>query len=291
MKVKKAVIPCGGLGTRFLPITKAVAKEMLPIIDKPAIDYIVDEMVAADIEDIMLIISPGKDIMRQYYSPNNMLNSRLSASGKTDEITKLQYLESKANICYAIQTEPKGSSDALLLAEDFIAGEPFAIAWGDDVIFSEVPVIKQLAEIFDQYQKPVIGVQTRGVPDILKYGVIDINEDYGNGVCLINGIMEKPKDEKELKSKLAALGRYVVTPDIFEFIRRTEVASNGELQFTDTLNLMSKHLGVMSYDFKGRRYDLGDKLGMLEAVVEYGLRHKTFGSDFKDYLKKLLKKD
>lgn len=289
--ITKAVIPCGGLGTRFLPITKAVAKEILPIIDKPCIDYIVDELVESGIEEILIILSPGKEIFKQYYSPSPKLYERLSSTGKQAETDKLKVLDTKAKISFVYQEEPKGSGDALLKAEKFCAGEPFALALGDDIMYNDGdPVTKQVINVFEKHNKAVLGVQFRELPEILRYGVIDKDEDLGSRTVSIKQILEKPKAEK-LTSNLATLGRYVMTPEIFDYIRNTPIAKNGELQLTDSINLMARDGKVVAYDFIGRRYDMGDKQGSIEAQIEYGLRNPLLSEGLKEYLKQLMSKE
>ena len=288
-QVTKAVIPCGGCGTRFLPITKAVAKEMLPIIDKPCLDYIVDELVASGITEVLLIVSPDKDEIRQYYEPNNRLNARLASDGKTEELALLHALERKVRVRFVEQTEPKGSGHAIALAEEFVGGEPFVIALGDDLMDASIPVSRQLIDVYARYGKTVLGVQRRAVPEILRYGVIDVKRDLGGGTYDMNGILEKPT-VAQLTSDLATLGRYVVTPDVFDALRNTPVAANGELQLTDALNLIAHTQGAVAHVFDGNRYDIGNKLGSLTAIVEYALKDGTLGEEFATYLKDITTK-
>lgn len=285
-KIKKAVIPCGGCGTRFLPITKAVAKEMLTLVDRPCLDYIVDELVASGIEEILLIVSPDKEEIKRYYSTNTRLNEVLTRGNKTTQLQELRVLENKAKFYFACQQSANGSANAMLLAEDFVNGEPFAIALGDDLMVAQTPVTAQLIQSFDQYGKTVHGVQRRAVPEILSYGVIEVKQELSDGVYLMDGIKEKPA-VNELPSDLAGLGRYVVTSDIFDFIRQTPVAKNGELQFTDSLHLQARANGAVAHVFEGTRYDIGNKLGSLQAIVDLALNREDLGGDFRAYLKSL----
>lgn len=287
--ITKGVILCGGLGTRFLPITKAVAKEMLPIIDKPVVDYIVDEAVSSGIKDILIIISPNKDSIREYYRENQDLTDKLMLGGKPEYAQIINQLSHKANITFEVQQIPKGSGDALLLAEKFTAGEPFALMLGDDVIYNDRnPVIGQLSQVYAQYNKTVLGVQRRQPPEILRYGVIDVLSQEKADIYNMRGILEKPA-LKDLTSDLATLGRYIITSEIFEILRATPLGHNGELQLTDGINTLAKKLGAIAYVFDGRRYDMGNKLSSLEAITEYALRNEEFCEPFKKYLFDLIK--
>lgn len=287
--VKKGVILCGGLGTRFLPITKAVPKEMLPIIDRPVVDYIVDEAVNSGIKDILIIISPNKDCIKDYYQPNAELSEKLMASGKEDYARIINAIPKKANISFDVQYVAKGSGDALLIAQDFVNGEPFALMLGDDVMYNDQnPVTKQLINIYQKYQKTVLGVQRRTPPEIFRYGVIDILQQLEQDVYEMKGILEKPSSEDDLTSDLATLGRYILTPEIFTVLKDTPLGINNELQLTDGINILARQSGALAYVFEGRRYDMGNKLGSLEAITEYALRDQEFGKAYKEYLTKLL---
>jgi len=282
-KITKAVIPCGGCGTRFLPITKAVAKEMLPIVDKPCLDYIVDELIESGVTDVMIIVSPDKQEIVDYYTPAKRLNARLEQDGKQKELALLTALENKVRVHFVEQTEPLGSGHAIALAEEFCAGEPFVLALGDDLMRAPVPVAKQLIAVYEKYGKTVLGVQRRALPEILRYGVIDVKSDLGGGTYDMNGILEKPSAD-ELTSDLATLGRYVVAPAVFDALRRIKPAANGELQFTDALDLLAREQGAVAHVFDGKRYDLGQKLGSLQAIVEIALEHEEVGAEFAAYL-------
>ena len=217
--IKKGVILCGGLGTRFLPITKAVAKEMLPIIDRPVLDYIVDEAVNSGIKEILIIISPNKDSIKEYYKENAQLIKKLTETGKKEYADIINAISQKADISFDVQYVPKGSGDALLIAEKFVNNEPFALMLGDDVIYNDKdPVIGQLARVYDRYKKTVLGVQRRQPPEILRYGVIDVLSQKEDTVYEMKGILEKPSLE-QLTSDLATLGRYILTPEIFEILK------------------------------------------------------------------------
>ncbi len=286
-KVKKAVIPAGGRGTRFLPITKALPKELLPIIDRPVLDYIIDEAIEAGVEEILIITGAGKECIPRYYAHDETLIAALEQSGKPEFADIVREVSGRAKISFALQKEPLGSGDAILHAESFAAGEPFALLLGDDVVVNDgLPAIKQLIIAYEECGKTILGVQERLTDDIVKYGVIDIAESRGR-LHKMNGILEKPALH-ELTSRLCTLGRYVVAPEIFEVLRRTPLGKGNELQLTDGLNLLCKEQGSYAYEFEGRRYDLGDKLGAAEAGVEFALRRDDIGADFKTYLKRLV---
>ena len=286
-KITKAVLPCGGMGTRFLPITKAVPKEILPIIDTPVLGYIVDEAIESGITDVLIVLGKGKEAIRSYFSPSAELEDKLMASGKEDYAKLLKKIYSRANLTFTYQLEPKGSADAVLQAEKFTGDEAFCLAWGDDLIVNDPPVMGQLASAYEQYGTSILGVQYFGGDDIVKYGVAKISESYGRAhKCL--GIVEKPA-LNEIPSRLTSLGRYVLTPAVYDEIRNTKPGKGGELQLTDTLNAMCSGEGVYAYEFEGKRYDMGDKFGSATAQVEFALRHPEFGERFKAYLKEFSK--
>jgi len=293
-KITKAVIPCGGMGTRFLPITKAVPKEILPIIDTPVLAYIVGEAIESGISDIMIVLGQGKDSIRNYFTPNPKLEDALLSAGKKEELELVKRITNRANIVFATQAEPKGSGDAVMYAKSFTGGDAFCLAWGDDLIYSpKNPVMGQLITAHAKTGGAVLGVQHWAGDDITKYGVADVtpaaviaSEAKQSGIYKCRGIIEKPPLEKVPPSRLAALGRYVLTADIYETIQKTPV-SGRELGLTDALNIMAKNGGVYAYDFEGTRYDMGDKLGSLKATVEFGLRNTEYGKEFAEYIKRL----
>ncbi len=287
MKITKAVIPCGGLGTRFLPITKAVPKEILPVIDTPVLGYIVNEAMNSGITDIMIILGKGKDAIRNYFTPNPELEQHLESTGKSEYAEILRKIRGSVNIVFAEQKEPKGSGDAVLYAEKFTNGEPFALAWGDDLMYSQNPVMSQLISAYYECGGTILGVQTWPGDDIVKYGVADVEQNEGR-LKKCRGIVEKPPLDK-IPSRLAALGRYVLTPDVFDAIRATKTGVGGELQLTDTLNAICKKGNGYVYDFEGKRYDMGDKFGSVQAIVEYALRNAAFSEKMKAYIKELSK--
>lgn len=285
-RITKAVIPCGGMGTRFLPITKAVSKEILPIIDTPVLAHIVNEAAESGITDILIVINKEKEAIRQYFSPSPALEDALLKAGKTDMYELVRKTYTKADIVFAYQDKPLGSGDAVMKARAFTGNEAFALAWGDDLIYSAQPVMAQLINAHYSTDKCILGVQTVESDDIVKYGVARVGKADGRTYeCL--SVVEKPPLNK-LPSRLAALGRYVLTPEIYDEIAALKPGAGGELQFTDALGALCVKGKVCAYDFVGRRYDMGDKFGAIQATVEYGLRNKEFGCKLKKYLTELV---
>ena len=288
--VKKGVILCGGQGTRFLPVTKALPKEMLPVVDTPVLQYIVDEMIDSGITDICIVISPGKEEIVRYFSPDDKLETSLRNKGDEKGLASLQNINKGARFFFAVQKSPKGMADALLTAKDFIGDDPFVLSTGDDLVRAEVPVSKQLIDAFEQGASAVIGGQT--VPDdkIHLYGCADLGEKiYGNyraHVC--KTLIEKPKKE-DAPSNFAALGRYVLTPAIFEKISQITPDKKGELQVTDALKLLCDEGKVCAYDFEGYRYDMGSKAGAVKAIISYALVHPDTSEETKTYIKNISK--
>lgn len=288
--IKKAVIPCGGLGTRFLPITKAVAKEILPVIDTPVLGHIVNEAINSGITDILIVLGKGKDVIREYFTPNKDLEKKLRDDGKTEFADIVSNIANNCNITFEVQQKPLGSGDAVLYAEKFTKNEPFVLSWGDDLIYSEKPVMKQLMDSFDKYKSTVLGVQTVLTDDIVKYGVADIGGQNAveERTYKCYGIVEKPSIDK-IPSRLCALGRYILTSDIYDTIRNTKTGAGGELQLTDSLNMIAKDGKAYAYDFEGKRYDMGDKFGSICASIDYGVRDASYGNRLKEFLKEYVK--
>ena len=288
MKVKKAVILAAGLGTRMLPATKSVPKELFPIVDKPALQYLVEEVKASGIDDIMIIISRGKTLIEDHFDYAPELEERLRAGGEAKEplLKEVRQIAELANIVYARQKEMLGTGHALLLAKNFVGNEPFALLYGDDVIMNDTcPVVGQLTDVYDKYGKSVVGVQE--VPDelVMKYCTLDVSS-VEDGLYDVSDMIEKPKKE-EIISNFSVLGRIVLTPDVFEYLDKTPYAPNGELQLTDTMKLMANDGRMMALDFQGVRYDMGSKLGVMQAQVETALKHPEIGDDFRAYLMEL----
>ncbi|MGN0107866.1 MAG: UTP--glucose-1-phosphate uridylyltransferase GalU [Hominilimicola sp.] len=287
MKVTKAVIPAAGFGTRFLPATKAVPKEMLPIVDKPTIQYIVEEAIAAGIEDLIIITSRGKDALVNHFDKAFELETVLERDGKEEMLRSVREVSDKINVHFVRQQEQKGLGHAVLCAKSFIGNEPFAVMLGDDVVVSDKPCIGQLMEQFEKYSSTVLGVQKVGMEHVSKYGIVDC-ENVGGRLYKVNGMVEKPKMEKA-PSDVAVLGRYVITPAIFECLEKTPKGAGGEIQLTDALVMLSESESVYAYDFEGKRYDIGNKQGFLQATVEFALARDDLRDEFSTYLKEIAK--
>lgn len=287
-KIKKAVIPAAGWGTRFLPATKAMPKEMLPIVDTPTIQYIVEEAVKAGIEDICVITSPHKKAVEDHFDRSRELEYTLEASGKADMAEEIRKIADLASLVSIRQKEALGLGHAILCAKSFVGDEPFAVLLGDDVVYHpERPCIKQLVEVYETYGKSVLGVQTVSMDDIHKYGCV-AGKQIGDRLYEVSGMVEKPKRE-EAPSNVAVLGRYIITPEIFRHLEETKPGAGGEIQLTDALKTLAGEQGMFAYDFEGRRYDVGDRLGYLEATVEFALRREDLKDEFRAYLEQIIK--
>ena len=287
MKVTKAVIPAAGFGTRFLPATKAVPKEMLPIVDKPTIQYIVEEAIAAGIEDLILITSRGKDALVNHFDKAFELEAVLERDGKTEMLEAVREVSDKINVHFIRQQEQKGLGHAVLYAKSFIGNEPFAVMLGDDVVVSDKPCIGQLIEQYEKTGASVLGVQKVGMEHVSKYGIVDAENVEGR-LYKLNGMVEKPKRE-DAPSDMAVLGRYIITPAIFDCLAKTPKGAGGEIQLTDALVMLSKSEPMYAYDFEGRRYDIGSKQGFLEATVDFALAREDLKDEFAAYLKEKIK--
>lgn len=284
MKVRKAVIPAAGFGTRFLPATKSTPKEMLTIVDKPAIHYNVEELIEAGIEDILIIIGRNKEEIANYFDRSPELELFLKDNGKEELYDLTERISNMANIHYVRQKDAKGLGHAVLCAKTFVGNEPFALLLGDDLVYSTTPCIKQLADVYEKYESTIIGVQIVEKNQVNKYGIIDgIKVD--DKLYEVSNLVEKPTIE-EAPSNVAIMGRYILTPDIFDMIEQTTPGKNNEIQLTDALILLNAQKEIYAYEFDGIRYDTGDKLGYLIATVEYALRNEELSEDFREYLKK-----
>lgn len=287
MKIRKAVIPAAGFGTRFLPATKAVPKEMLPIIDKPTIQYIVEEAVNAGIEDLLIITSRGKDALINHFDKAFELESILERDGKTEMLTAVREVSGKINVHFIRQQEQKGLGHAVLYAKSFIGNEPFAVMLGDDVVVSEKPCIGQLIEQYENYGATVLGVQKVGMEHVSKYGIVDC-EEIGGSLYELKGMVEKPKTE-DAPSDMAVLGRYVITPGIFDCLEKTPKGAGGEIQLTDALVMLARKEKMYAYNFEGKRYDIGSKQGFLQATVDFALARPDLRDEFAEYIKNISK--
>lgn len=283
MKVKKAIIPAAGLGTRFLPATKALPKEMLPIVDKPTMQYIIEEAIASGIEEILIITGRNKKSIEDHFDKSIELEMELEKSGKQDLLDLVRDISGMVDIHYIRQKEPKGLGHAILCAKTFVGNEPFAVLLGDDVVHSDKPCLEQLIECFDEYKTSILGVQTVPEDDVNKYGIVD-GLHIEDRVYKVKDLVEKPSRD-EAPSNVAILGRYIITPQIFDILERTKPGKGGEIQLTDALKELISQEAMYAYDFEGRRYDVGDKLGFLQATVEYALRKDDLRDNFSEYLK------
>ena len=287
MKIRKAVIPAAGLGTRVLPASKAMPKEMLSIVDKPAIQYIVEEAAKSGIEDILIITSRGKTTVEDHFDRSPELEQRLLAFGKTDIYNQIVDITKLANITYTRQHETKGLGHAILCAKSFVGDEPFAVLYGDDVILGEKPVCGQLCEAYDRYGLGVVGIKEVTMEQIQKYSSMKV-EPLADRQYKITDMIEKPKPD-QVFSLFSILGRCILPARIFEILENTPYGYGGELQLTDAMKTLAREEGMIGVDFEGRRYDMGSKLGILEAIVEVGLGHPETGEAFRAYLREIAK--
>ena len=285
--VKKAVIPAAGLGTRFLPATKAQPKEMLPIVDKPTIQYVVEEAVAAGIEDILIITGRNKRAIEDHFDHCVEVENTLRDKGKETELQMVRRISEMADIYYVRQKEPRGLGHAIYCARKFVRDEPFAVLLGDDIVNSSVPCIRQLMDIHAAKGGSVVGVQPVDWSQVHKYGIVS-GEEVAANLYNVQGLVEKPLRESA-PTNLAVLGRYVITPDIFEILEHTGTGTGGEIQLTDALNAQVGRLPVWAYIFSGKRYDVGDRLGFVEATIEYALRRDDLAGELSNYLGRIVK--
>ncbi|NLK22011.1 MAG: UTP--glucose-1-phosphate uridylyltransferase GalU [Epulopiscium sp.] len=288
MRIRKAIIPAAGLGTRFLPATKAQPKEMLPIVDKPTIQYIVEEAVNSGIEDIIIVTGRSKRSIEDHFDKSIELELDLERKGKVELLKLARQASELANIHYIRQKEPKGLGHAILTAKNFIGDEPFAVLLGDDIIVSENPCLKQMIEIFNEFKTSILGVQKVPDEDVNKYGIIGAKH-IENRVYKVTDMVEKPKT-KEAPSNIAILGRYIITPRIFDYLEVQEAGTGGEIQLTDALKKLSEEEAIYAYDFIGKRYDVGNKMGFLRATVEFALNRDDLKDEFLEYLHFILDK-
>ena len=287
-KVTKAVIPAAGLGTRFLPATKACPKEMLPIVDKPTIQYIIEEALASGIKDILIITGHNKRSIEDHFDYNPELELNLREHGKDELLTMVKEI-GDINLHYIRQKEPKGLGHAILCAKSFVGDEPFAVLLGDDVVYNEEkPCLQQLLDVYDATGASVLGCQTVPQEKVSSYGIVASEATKDERIFKVNDMVEKPAVE-EAPSRLAVLGRYVITPEIFAILEQTAPGRGGEIQLTDALKVLAKEQAMYAYDFVGRRYDVGDKQGYLEATVEYALRRPELREKFLRYLQEMMK--
>lgn len=291
-RIKKAVIPAAGFGTRFLPATKATPKEMLPIVDKPTIQYIVEEALASGIEEILIISGHAKRAIEDHFDSAPVLERELEEKGK-DDLLAIVRETADINVHYIRQKKMRGLGDAILCAKSFMAGEPFAVLLGDDVVYADAtkgqqPALRQLIDIYDAYGGSVLGCQQVAPEKVSSYGIVAGKEIAGSKLLKVSDMIEKP-ELSEAPSNIAVLGRYIISPTVFELLEHTAPGKGGEVQLTDALKQLAMVEPVWAYCFEGKRYDVGDKLGFLKATVEFALRRPDLGGSFRSYLEELMK--
>ncbi|WAA12120.1 UTP--glucose-1-phosphate uridylyltransferase GalU [Fervidibacillus halotolerans] len=288
-KVRKAIIPAAGLGTRFLPATKAMPKEMLPIVDKPTIQYIVEEAVASGIEDIIIVTGKGKRAIEDHFDNAPELEQNLAEKGKMELLEKVRYSSNLANIHYIRQKEPKGLGHAVWCARNFIGDEPFAVLLGDDIVQSDTPCLRQLINQYEETFSSIIGVQRVPEKETHRYGIIDPLTQEGRRYQVKN-FVEKPAPGTA-PSNLAIIGRYILTPEIFHFLDQQEIGAGGEIQLTDAIQKLNQIQRVFAYEFEGDRYDVGEKIGFVKTTIEFALKDEELKPQVLDFLKKLVEEE
>ncbi|MBT2291546.1 UTP--glucose-1-phosphate uridylyltransferase GalU [Paenibacillus albidus] len=286
MKIRKAIIPAAGMGTRFLPATKAMPKEMLPIVDKPTIQYIVEEAVASGIEDIIIVTGKGKRAIEDHFDNSFELEFNLAEKQKWQLLESVRKSSEMADIHYIRQKEPKGLGHAIWCARKFIGNEPFAVLLGDDIVQADKPCLKQMIEVYDQYKSSIVGVQQVPWEEVHRYGIVD-GVPLAERVHKANRLVEKPTRE-EAPSNLAILGRYILTPRIFDMLGEQQVGVGGEIQLTDAIARLSEVERIIAYDFEGKRHDVGEKMGFIQTTIHYALQHEELKEGLLQYLKEVI---
>lgn len=281
-KILKAVIPAAGLGTRFLPVTKASPKEMLPLVDKPIIQYVVEEAVASGIKEIIIVTGRGKRAIEDHFDISFELEENLKENGKKSILKEIRKIPMLADFCYVRQSKAKGLGHAILTVRHLIGDEPFAVLLGDDIVDAKVPALKQMTRIYNKYHAPVVAIARVGMDEVRNYGIIRGKKIDGRLFSIVD-LIEKP-DPVDAPSDMAVIGRYILVPEIFEMLDAVRPGKNGEIQLTDGLKILAKRGPIYGYLVEGRRYDAGDKLGFLKATVEFALKNPNLGKDFRRYL-------
>lgn len=287
-KIRKAIIPAAGLGTRFLPATKAMPKEMLPIVDKPTIQYIVEEAVESGIEDIIIVTGKGKRAIEDHFDHAFELEQNLIKKQKTGLLKEVMESSQLVDIHYIRQKEPRGLGHAIWCARKFIGDEPFAVLLGDDIVQSEPPCLKQMIALYNRYRASIIGVQKVPDEDLSRYGIVD-GQPFGERFYIVNHLIEKPRKE-EAPSNLAIMGRYILSPRIFEVLEKQQPGNGGEIQLTDAIAGLNKQEAIYAYDFTGNRYDVGEKLGFIKTTIEFALQREDLKRDLMRYLKEVVRR-
>ncbi|QJD85147.1 UTP--glucose-1-phosphate uridylyltransferase GalU [Cohnella herbarum] len=290
MRIRKAIIPAAGMGTRFLPATKAMPKEMLPIIDKPGIQYIVEEAVASGIEDILIVTGKGKRAIEDHFDSSYELEQSLLQKGKLDLLSEVQKPSDLIDIHYIRQKEPRGLGHAIWCARKFIGNEPFAVLLGDDIVQSDdVPCLKQMMDVYDEVQSSVLAVKKVSEAEVSRYGIVDPDPAGGDGdrILKVRGVVEKPAP-KDAPSNVAIIGRYILTPAIFDILENQETGAGGEVQLTDAIYRLMRDESVYAYKFRGTRYDTGEKLGYLKTIIDFALERPDLKDEVRAYLEEKL---
>ena len=289
MKIKKAIIPAAGMGTRFLPATKAMPKEMLPIVDTPTIQYIVEEAIASGIEDIIIVTGKGKRAIEDHFDHSFELEQNLFDKGKFDLLDKVQKSSKMVDIHYIRQKEPKGLGHAIWCARKFIGNEPFAVLLGDDIVKSKTPCLKQLMDQYERFNASILGVQTVKEEEVSRYGIVEgsvIEDRFYN----VHNLIEKPNQE-DAPSNLAILGRYILNPKIFEILENQKPGAGDEIQLTDAIATLNKYEAVYAYDFEGKRYDVGERMGFIQTTIEFALERDDLKKELLEYLSSVVEKE
>ncbi|PKM83601.1 MAG: UTP--glucose-1-phosphate uridylyltransferase [Firmicutes bacterium HGW-Firmicutes-13] len=281
MKIRKAIIPAAGLGIRLLPATKAQPKEMLPIIDKPALQYIIEEAVASGLDEILIITGRNKKSIEDHFDKAVELELHLEKTGKTEMLKEVKRISNMAKIHYIRQREPKGLGHAIYCAKSFIGNEPFAVLLGDDIVDSEIPCLSQLIKMYEEYNSTILGVQEINREDVNKYGIVK-GKNITRDLMRVESLVEKP-DAKTAPSNIAIMGRYILVPEIFDVLKHTPPGRGGEIQLTDGLRELVGSEDIYAFHFKGKRYDVGDKLGLIKTAVDFALKREDIRDDFKRY--------
>ncbi|AWB46173.1 UTP--glucose-1-phosphate uridylyltransferase [Paenibacillus sp. CAA11] len=286
MKIRKAIIPAAGLGTRFLPATKAMPKEMLPIVDKPTIQYIIEEAVASGIEDIIIVTGKGKRAIEDHFDNSFELEHHLSEKSKWSLLEEVRRPSEMADIHYIRQKEPKGLGHAVWCARKFIGNEPFAVLLGDDIVEAQVPCLKQMIDVYERYGRSIVGVQPVGHEEVSRYGIVDADK-LEERIYRAKRLVEKPRPE-EAPSDLAIMGRYILTPGIFDVLEAQQEGVGGEIQLTDAISRLGESENILAYHFDGSRHDVGEKLGFIETTLHYALQHEELRDDLLRTMKRML---
>lgn len=286
MKIRKAIIPAAGLGTRFLPATKAMPKEMLPIVDKPTIQYIIEEAVASGIEDIIIVTGKGKRAIEDHFDSSFELEQNLAEKEKWDLLDAVRKSSEMADIHYIRQKEPKGLGHAIWCARKFIGNEPFAVLLGDDIVESDIPCLKQMMDVYEEYESSVVGVKEVDWNVVSRYGIVD-SSPISDRLYQAKGLVEKPNRE-DAPSNLAIMGRYILTPEIFNILGNQQVGVGGEIQLTDAISQLTLKEKILAYRFEGLRHDVGEKSGFVQTTIHYALKHPELRKETLAYLREVL---